>query len=114
MFGIETTFLISLIGTLLWLGGLWLMSRSLRAGLSLQLGSTLVFAVLNVLVGAYPGLVGAAVGVVLMVRTIRIDARRASRRRSANHPAQSTARAAIEAERVWSEALSRLEPRSAY
>jgi hypothetical protein len=77
MFGVESTFLISLVGTLLWLGGLWLMSRSLRAGLSVQLASTVVFAVLNVMVGAYPGLVGAAVGAGLMLRTLRVhvDAR---------------------------------------
>jgi hypothetical protein len=112
MFGIDTTFLISLFGTLLWLSGLWVMSRSLRAGLALQLGSTLVFAVLNVLVGAYPGIVGAVVGVGLMLRTMRIDARRAQRRRSSVNVADR--HAATEAERVWSEALSRMEPRSAY
>ena len=39
--------------------------------MALHLGSTAVFALLNVLVGAYPGLVGAAVGSVLMVRAIR-------------------------------------------
>ena len=52
---------ISLIGTVLWLAGLWFMSRSLRLGMGLQLLSTGMFAVLNVQVGAYPGLVGATV-----------------------------------------------------
>jgi hypothetical protein len=66
----EPTFVISLIGTLLWLAGLWAMSRSVRAGMALHLASTGVFALLNVLVGAYPGLVGAAVGSFLMLRAI--------------------------------------------
>jgi hypothetical protein len=97
----ETTFLISLIGTALWLCGLWFMSRSLRTGMALQLASTAVFAVLNVYVGAYPGLVGAAIGVVIMVRTIR----RARPRRKTTR-AQEVSAHARELERVWTEALA--------
>ena len=97
----ETTFLISLIGTALWLCGLWFMSRSLRTGMALQLASTAVFAVLNLYVGAYPGLVGAAIGVVIMVRTIR---RARPRRKTTRSEKISTQ--ARELERVWREALA--------
>jgi hypothetical protein len=81
----EPTFLISLIGTLLWLAGLFVMSRSLRAGMALQLASTGVFAVLNVVVAAYPGLLGSAVGAVLLLRAIR-DAGRQSACTDPAHP----------------------------
>src|SRR6185503_1082178 len=67
----EPVFLISLIGTLLWLASLGAMSRSLRAGLALQRVSTGVFAALNVSVAAYPGLIGGALGAFLLVRAIR-------------------------------------------
>jgi hypothetical protein len=97
----ETTFFISLIGTALWLCGLWFMSRSLRTGMVLQLASTAVFAVLNVYVGAYPGLVGAAIGVVIMVRTIR----RARPRRTTTRRKEVSLQAR-ELERVWTEALA--------
>jgi UPF0716 family protein affecting phage T7 exclusion len=72
----EPTFLISLIGTLLWLAGLWVVSRSLRAGMALQLASTGAFAVLNAVVEAYPGLVGAALGALLLLRAMRDAGRR--------------------------------------
>jgi hypothetical protein len=71
MYAIESTFLLSLVGTLLWLTGLWLTPRSARLAAALQLGSTTVFALLNASVGAYPGLVGGALGAVLLVRAIR-------------------------------------------
>jgi hypothetical protein len=93
----ESTFLISLVGTLVWLGGLWFMPRSLRMGMGLHLISTGIFAVLNIQVGAYPGLVGAAVGVVIMLRAIR---RARPRRRYRPHTPG-------ELERVWTEALAR-------
>jgi hypothetical protein len=99
----ETTFVISLVGTALWLCGLWFMSRSLRSGMVLQLASTAVFAVLNVYVGAYPGLVGAAIGVVIMVRTIR-HAR--PRPKTTRHGKEKVSTQARELERVWSEALA--------
>jgi hypothetical protein len=95
----ETTFAISLVGTLLWLSGLWFMSRSLRLGMGLHLASTGLFAVLNVQVGAYPGLVGAAVGAVIMVRAIR-------RARPRRRPRQTAPQNNSELERVWMEALS--------
>jgi hypothetical protein len=98
---VEPTFLVSLVGTVLWLGGLWFMSRSLRTGMSLHLASMGLFAVLNVMVGAYPGLVGAVFGVVIMVRTIR----RETARRRRQQPARRTS---PELERVWSEALERV------
>jgi hypothetical protein len=100
----ETTFLISLVGTALWLGGLWFMPRSLRAGMGLHLASTAVFAVLNIQVGAYPGLVGAGVGVVIMVRAIR---RARPRRRSKVEPTRIQTARPSELERVWAEAVSR-------
>jgi hypothetical protein len=93
----ETTFVISLIGTLLWLSGLWWMARSLRLGTALHLLSTVVFAVLNIQVGAYPGLVGAVVGMVIMVRTIR---------RARPKPGRTRPRRQMAFERVWAEAPS--------
>jgi hypothetical protein len=93
----ESTFLISLVGTLVWLGGLWFMPRSLSLGMGLHLVSTGIFAVLNIQVGAYPGLIGASVGVVIMVRAIR-----RARRRPRYRPHSPD-----ELERVWTEALAR-------
>ena len=71
----ETTFAISLVGTLLWLSGLWVTTRSLQVGMALQLASTSMFAVLNIHVGAYPGVLGAVVAAFLMLRVIRHQAR---------------------------------------
>ena len=101
----EMTFIISLVGTLLWLGGVWFMPRSLRTGMVLQLASTGVFALLNIQVGAYPGLIGAAVGSVLMVRAMRRTAPRRQRPRPQTRSEISGQARALE--RVWTEALPR-------